>query len=440
MPPRRLSALVVTQIGSTIGSAVSGFALSFWIFQKTGSTVWLSLLLVANSLPGILVGPWAGVVVDRWSRRRVMLLADTVSAAATAIALLLFATGRISTGAVLVLVVILSVSLAFQEPAYGAALPSLAPPNRLVRINSAVSLGMALALVVGPPTGATLLAFGGLVAPLALDLVTFVLAAGVLLRLRFAGDEPAGADQPILQPMRAWTLLKSSPGMLTLLGMAITVNVVLGVTNTLIFPLALGVASDTVAGLVIGAGGVGLLLGGLGASVIGDRFTLRAITAVGLSLCAVGFLVAAFARGPVGVAAGYGLSALLLPAVFASSRAVLQVTAEPRRLGRVLALFRTCALVSFPVGMLLAGPLADHLFGPAFARGGDLAAWLDGILGPAPARNAAAPFLLAATVMVITAVRAGRSQKLAGLERIMADRRAADAVPDPVPIIVPSTP
>ena len=73
------------QLVSLVGSALTGFALAVWVFQETGSATRLALVLLSTILPGIVLGPLAGALVDRWDRRWAMILSDSGAAVGTLI-------------------------------------------------------------------------------------------------------------------------------------------------------------------------------------------------------------------------------------------------------------------------------------------------------------------------------------------------------------------
>lgn len=421
--PRGLRPLLGTQLASTVGSTTSGFALALWLYGATGSVTWLGAVFVATTLPGTLLGPWAGTVVDRHPRRLTMLVADAVAAMATVGLLVAVALGATAPLLVVLATLVLSSASAFQEPAYGAAVAGLAPPEQLDRVNGVVQLGPAVGTVAGPALAAGLLALGGLPLVLLVDLATFLIATATLALLRFDGDTGAGTDAPRGRAAlrEGWRVLAGSPGLRVLAGTSAGLNLLFGFVNVLLIPLVVGFADEAGAGLVLSLVGAGMVVGSLGRAAIPT--TGRASRVIAGSVAAIGLgvlVVAARPSLPV-VAVGALLFALPVPVVSATARSVLQRAVPRHLLGRVLSLQRALVTAALPIAYLSAGPLTDGVFGPAMGPGGALAPSLGTVVGTGPGRGAAALFVLCGVGIVLLAVRLGTHREL---------RRLADGPSD----------
>jgi MFS family permease len=108
------------QLVSLTGSGLTSFAVGVWVFLQTGSTTAYALILAFTSIPSLLVGPFAGALVDRWDRRKAMLLSDTGAAACTLIILLLLSSDKLQIWHLYLLLVISASFATFQWPAYSA--------------------------------------------------------------------------------------------------------------------------------------------------------------------------------------------------------------------------------------------------------------------------------------------------------------------------------
>lgn len=415
---RTMPALLSTQLASTVGSSMSGFALALWLFGETGSATWLGLLLLGNTLPGILLGPWAGALADRWPRRLAMLLADGLGASATLVAVALIATERLEPWHLLGVTAVLSTSAAIQEPAFGAALTTLADRDRLTRLNGVLQLGPAIGLAIGPAIAGVLLATGGLGLALGVDLATFVVAAVTLALLRFPADPgraAAAADRPRLRA--GWRVLRDDRGLFAIIMTAAAVNMLLGYVSVLTIPVVLGLGGEVAAGAVLGVTGAGMVVGSLAVAALGDRD--RPATVIGLSLATLGIgtVLAGLRPNLLVVAAGVLVLAIAVPFASAAARALVQRTVPDDLLGRVLGLQRTLATAAIPVAHVTAGPLADRVFEPALAPGGRLAATVGTVIGTGGGRGAAAMFVLAGIGVVLLGLRLLRHPGIRDLER-----------------------
>ncbi len=175
----------VGQFVSTLGSSLTAFAAAWWVFERTGSATQFSLTVLFEVLPFVVLSPFAGVIVDRYSRRQVIILSDTVAALSSGLLLLLLLAGRLEVWHVYLATLFNSVANVFQGPAYGASISLLVPKERLGRANGLVQLSRASGRLVAPVAAGFLLAVLGLEGVIAVDLVTFAVALATLLLVRF---------------------------------------------------------------------------------------------------------------------------------------------------------------------------------------------------------------------------------------------------------------
>src|SRR5262245_2384232 len=112
---------------SVIGSSLTNFALGVWVYQTTGSATQFALLALFSSVPGILVSPFAGVLIDRWDRRYVMILSDVGAGMCTFIMAILLAAGQLQVWHIYILVAISNMFSAFQWPAFSAVTTLIVP-------------------------------------------------------------------------------------------------------------------------------------------------------------------------------------------------------------------------------------------------------------------------------------------------------------------------
>lgn len=402
-----LRALLGTQLSSSIGSATSGFAIALWLYGQTGSVTWLGAVFVANTLPGTLLGPWAGTVVDRHPRRTVMLVADAIAAVATlALAGALLA-GAAAPALLVTAVLVISSTAAFQEPAYGAAVATVTARGQLDRVNGVVQFGPAAGTVAGPALAAGLLAIGGLPLVLVVDLVTFAVASATLGILRFDGDVvPTGSAPPSREALKAgWRFLIGSPGLRTLALSATGLNLFFGFVNVLLIPLITGFADETSAGIVLSLAGIGMVVGSLARAAIPNRGRPSLVIAGSYLLIGLGVLVVSARPSLLVVGLGVVLFAVPVPVIGATAQAIRQRVVPKELLGRVLALQRAIVTAALPLAYLSAGPLTDGVFEPAMAEGGGLASSLGALVGTGPGRGAAALFLLCGVGIVMLALR-----------------------------------
>lgn len=352
------------QAFSLFGSMVVQFALVWWLALTTGSPVVLAIAAFVAIAPQVVLTPFAGALVDRWNRRRVMIAADGAIAAVTAVLVLLFATGLIDVWHVYVAAFLRAIGGGFHHPAMTASTTLMVPRQQLSRVgglNQALNGGLG---IVAPPVAALLLLALPMHLVLAVDIGTAAVAIGTLFVIPIPQPARAPEGKSILGDMReGFRYLWTWKAMLLILAIAMALNFLLVPAVTLVPVLVvnhfLGGAPEFAA--LQSSLGVGLLLGGLLLGAWGG-FKRRMVTVnVGLAFMGVGSLVVGVVPSTgfyiaLGATFLMGFSASL---VNGSIMAVMQATVPPEMQGRVFALLGAGATAMTPIGLAIAGPVAE---------------------------------------------------------------------------------
>jgi len=424
---RTFLTLWLGQTVSLLGSGLSSFALGVWVYQRTGSVTQFALTLFFNVLPGVLLSPVAGALVDRWDRRRAMLVSDAGAGASTlAIALLPFA-GQLEGGHIYAAVAASSAFQSLRWPALSASIPLLVPKEALGRANGLVQTGMALAQTFAPLLAGVLLGVLGLAGLVLLDVLTFACAVLTLLIIRIPKPRPATGDGPRRPLLReaayGWTYIAQRPGLMALLLLFTACNFIMGLLTVLITPMVLSFTTPEVLGRVLSATGAGMLAGGLVMSLWGGpRRRILGIFAT-LMLQGLALLIGGLRPSALLIAAASFLFLFGFPVLSASSQAIWQSKVAPGVQGRVFAMRQMLALSSIALARLAAGPLADQVFEPLLAPGGPLAESVGRVLGVGPGRGIALFFLVLGIAELLVLAAAWSYPRL---------RRLEDEVPDAV--------
>lgn len=419
------------QVVSMLGSGLTGFALGVWVYQTTGSVTRFALISFFVALPGIVLSPIAGALVDRWDRRWAMILSDSGSGACTLILALLLGTGRLEIWHIYVLQAISSAFGAFQWPAFAATTTLLVPKHHLGRASGMSQLGLAASQILAPGMAGALVARIGVPGVILIDFTTFLVALVTLLFVRFprprATAEGSADRGAILAEARVgWRFIRQRPGLLALLLLFATTNFSLAILQVLVTPLVLGFASAEVLGVVLSVAGFGMLAGGLVMSLWGGP--RRRINGIFLFLAVQGgiLLLGGLRPSAVLVASAAFVFLFAAPVLDGCSQAIWQTKVPPDLQGRVFAVRRMVAWSTLPLAYLLAGPLADRVFEPLLAPDGPLAGTVGRVLGVGEGRGIGLLFMTLGT-MVLAAVAAGfRYPRLRRLESELPDAGVED--------------
>ncbi|WP_102126144.1 MFS transporter [Deinococcus planocerae] len=388
---RRYWAIFTGQALSLTGSAMTQFVLLWWITDTTGSVGALATAGMAALLPQALLGPLGGTFADRYSRRVIMIAADTVSALCMLVLIALFATGRVELWHVYTMMFIRSSMQAFQGPAAAASTAMLVPASFLPRAAGLNQTLQGIMTVAAAPLGALAIGALPLGAALGIDVVTALLGILPLLvfrvpQRRLAREERAGVWAEFREGVR---LVWRHPGLRQLYGVMAAVVLVIMPTFTLT-PLLVkehfGGGAGQVA-LMEGLSGVGMIAGGLAVAVLAPRRRVATVL-VAFALSCLAVALTALAPGDAFWLAvvWWVVSGVTFSFGNAPMTAVLQTVIPNQLQGRALSLLSTVMGLAGPVGLALAAPLGEWLgVRGLFVAAGVLSALasLAGFLSPA---------------------------------------------------------
>lgn len=409
---------------SLLGSRLTGFALSVWVFQRTGSVTLFGTAVVLLTLPGVLAAPAAGALVDRWSRRRAMVVSNAGAALTTLAAALLLLGGHLEVWHLCLILAANSIFDSLQQPAYLAAVTLLVPRESFGRTSGLMQLSLAGARVLAPALAGFLIAAIGLPAVLLVDFATFLVALATVLPLRLPELPAAGPGDrgPFHQEIReGWRYIRERPALLQLAALFAGGSFLLSMLEVLMLPLILTLASVAAAGAVSSAVGLGMLCGSLAMSAWGGPpRRVHGILLFSL-LQGLALMLAGWRADLTLVTAAFFLFAVSMPVVNGCNQVLWQSKTPPELQGRVFAFRRLSAQLVAPVGMLLAGPLADRVCEPLLAPGGALEESLGQWLGTGQGRGIGMLLVLLGLATLAMVLAAAFSTRLQHIE---------DEVPD----------
>lgn len=366
---------------SSIGTLIGQFALIWWLTRETGSAVVLANASMLALAPSILLAPFVGPLIDRWNRRVVILAFDSFIALVSLWLAYLFWSGTLQVWHVYVLMLLRAFGSVFHSPAFLASVPLMVPQRNLTRI---AGLGFTLngiKGILGPSLGALCMELLPLHGVMLVDVGTALPAIAPLVFLRI--PQP---DEKHIREIRAasyFSNLKEGlgfvlhwPGLLILLGGVAVLKIVLSpafrFTPLLIFEtFGRGSAGYGTYQALVGAG---LALGG-GILTAWGGFKKR-INTVLVGFMGMGIGAAAIGYVPkmafwIVLAAGFGIG-FMTAMNSAPINAILQASIPKHIQGRVFSLFGSLVSLTTPIGLAIAGPLADRIGVPALFRMGGL--------------------------------------------------------------------
>jgi len=418
-PARNMHVFFIVWAGQTasiVGSALTSFALGIWVYQQTGSFTQFALIGLFTVLPRVLLSPLAGVLVDRWSRRMVMILADAGAGVCTLALALLFHAGTIEIWHIYLLSGISAVFGTLQWPAYSAATTLLVNKEQLGRANGMIQLGQALSEILAPALAGVLVLTTHVQGVILVDFATFLIAVGTLLFVRF----PEPAKKPTTSTGIAslwsemgfgWRYIVARPGLLGLLVFFALVNFLWGMVGALITPMILGFASADLLGIIISIAGIGMLCGSLIMSAWGGpKNQVAGILLFELS-SGICFMLIGLRPWAWLVALGVFGAHLTIAVINGSNQTIWQRKVAPEIQGRVFATRQMIARSTAPLAYAIAGPLADRVFEPLVNAGG-----FTQIVGAGVGRGVGLLFIVMGIVKVAISLGAYLSPRIRHIE------------------------
>lgn len=392
------NALWFGQMISIIGSGLTGFALRVWAFEQTASVTQFALITFFYGLPGILISPFAGVLVDRWDRRITMILSDFGAALSTLGILLLVVADQLQTWHIYVAVAIISLFGAIQEPASQATVSLLIPKHKLGRANGMMQIGPAVSRIVAPFLAGLLIVTIGLKGVAQIDLATFLFAVIVLFAIRIpsqtknsqvetAVTKPKNKASYIDDVKLGWHYLRERAGLYSLMILSIAINLTQGMVLVLIAPIVLSFANAQTLGWVFAISGTGALLGAIAMSVWGGpKRKINGFFIFG-TLRSILLLLGGLQPNAWLIAIASALYLFCSQITSASITTLWQTKIPSQIQGRVFSTLRLIAVFFFPLGQILAGPLSDYVFQPMLETDGILANSVGRIVGVGAGRG-----------------------------------------------------
>jgi DHA3 family macrolide efflux protein-like MFS transporter len=426
----------IGQIVSLLGSAMTGFAVTIWVFEGTEKATALALTGFFFVTPMLVLSPIAGAMVDRYDRRWMMILSDLASGMTTIVVLLLYLSGHLAVWHLFITNAISGAFQSFQWPAYSAAITLMLPKEHYARANAMLELAGSGSQIFAPMLAGALLAPLGLVGILVIDIVSFVVAIATLLVIEIPEPERSRADihgqgNLLQESVYGFDYIIRRPSLLGLQLVFLAGNFSYSLAFAVLAAMILARSgNDRLAlGSVLSAGAAGGLVGGLGMAAWGGPKRRIHGVLVGWTLAGVlGGVLVGLGRTMLLWIVGAFTADMVTPLINGSNQAIWQVKVTPEVQGKVFSIRRLIAWFVMPISALLAGPLADLQLEPAMAPGGHFAKLLGRLVGTGPGAGMALLFVGAGIMTALAGVVGYLFPVVREVEDRLPDHDAVDAL------------
>ncbi|MXY44194.1 MAG: MFS transporter [Dehalococcoidia bacterium] len=437
---RAFYALAGGQFVSTIGSGMTRFGLGLWVLDRTGDVTAYTTLLFAAILPlgvaSLLVGP----LVDRWNRRWTMIFANAGASGPTLFVALLYYTDALTVWHLYIALVVNGIASAFILPALEASTPMLVKPDRLGNASGVTAMLQSVDAILSPILAVPLYLTFGLGVVFAVDFATFAISI-VALVLSIVPQparvlEEAGAS--IWSEFRFGFryIVERRPFLYLIFFVTASMLLMPGFGYALATPLALSFSNETGAAVMMTSFGVGSLVSGALLAVWGGPKRRMDGILGAMALAGLGAVVVGLRENLPLTAAGVFIIGFGFVFAIGLNRVIWQAKAAPDVLGRVFSLRVMLGVCAMSLGVLTAGPLAEHVFGPLMAPGGSLADSVGSFIGVGAERGMALIYIISGMSLVGLAAASLMIRPIWRLEDVLPDQESqnkTDAGPSPQP-------
>lgn len=359
--------IYIGQAFSLLSSSAVQFAIIWWITVETGSAIALTLASVVGLLPQVVIGPFAGVWIDRYNRKTIMIVSDSVVAASSLILGISFFLGTPSMIFIYIILSIRALGETFHKPAIQTAIPQLVPKSELTKAGGLGQMVNSATNMLGPMLGALLMSITSLRYVMLADIVGAALAILTLSSIKLNKPEMTSATKSkILTDMKqAFLVIKSNKALIRISIPVLTTSIVFLPLGSLL-PLMvkeyfLGGAWHN--GIVKTLFSTGMLTSAMVIGVTGGlkrQFLMISLSSLLLGTCSlIGgllpssgfwiFCIVVFIMGTTGMLGNIPYTAYI------------QRTVPQENLGKVLSLVTSLMSLGIPVGMIIAGPVAETI-------------------------------------------------------------------------------
>ncbi len=379
------------QIVSVLGSSMTGFGLTIWMYEQTKSATAMGLMQVAFITPFLVLSPIAGVMVDRHNRKLMMMVSDLAAGLSTIAMLILFATGHMHFWYLYVANIVNGIGNTFQWPAYSAAISTMVSKQQYGRANGMMSLIEAGPGVLAPFLAGALLPFIKITGIMFIDVATFILAIGALLVVFIPQPERTvegqkGRGNLVKEAAYGFQYIFQRPSLLGLQLVFFAGNLFSGMSGTLLAPMILARTNSNtlIFGSVQTAGAIGGIIGGVLMSAWGGfKRRVHGVLA-GWAISGIFVAMLGVSRGLPMWVISMVLVQFVVPLIDSSNQSIWQAKVAPDVQGRVFSARRLIAWFTNPISPIIAGTLADFVFEPAMKTQTSLANIFGRLVGTGP--------------------------------------------------------
>ena len=375
-PLKNFLILWSTQSVSQLGSSITAFALTLWLYETTGSSLSTAALTICSYAPYVLMSIFAGALTDRFDKKKTMLVCDLFAVLCTIVVFGLFHTNRLMIWHLYALNIVSGLMNTVQQPASEVAMTLIIPEAYYQKTSGLRSLSRSLISVLNPLIATALYSFAGLNGVVAADVGSFIIAFTALqFFIQIPESKNARKESIFLLAKEGLGFLKNNPMIMTLLLFLSGINLISSAFDATLpgYVLPNPKGGQTILGIVTSCSGAAMMIGSLIVSVLPkpkDRVKIVYLTML-FSMGTENFILA-FSREPILWCIGLIIGWLFVPVMSTNLEVILRGSIPVELQGRVYACRNTVQFFTIPIGLFLGGFMVDNICEPFMVKCGDL--------------------------------------------------------------------
>ena len=399
---------------SNIGSGMTAFALSVYVYEKTGSVSYISLITLLSFMPSIILSPIGGLLADRYDRRLLMIIGDLFSGLGLIYILWNIQAGEKSIVPIFVGITFSSIFTSLLEPSYRATLTDILDEENYAKASGLIQAAGSAKYLISPVIAGMILSVADIRVILLLDILTFITTCLMIFLVRKSmNSETQNYKKDSFKGLlEGLFIIKENRGVYSLVIIMFFVCFFMGFIQILIRPMILALSSVKTAGMMESLCAAGLLIGSLWIGIAGIKKNYSKILAVACFFCGIFMSMTGVNENLAIIGISTFLFFSTLPFMNSCADVLVRVSVPNELQGRVWGLISLITQMGTVTAYIISGVMADYIFEPMFNKNGILVENIGMIIGTGKGRGIGFMLILSGMGMLIMAIVIWKNGKI----------------------------
>lgn len=403
---------------SNIGSGMTAFALSIYVYKLTGNVVSVSLITLASFLPTILLSPLGGALADRYDRRILMIIGDFFSGLGVLFILLNIQFGSPNLLLILLCISFSSIFVALLEPSFKATVTDLLPKEDYAKASGMVQISGNAKYLLSPILAGILLSTYNIKIILIIDILTFIITITIVLLIRksIKKNIKNNKNNFFIELREGFVYLKSKKGIKNLVLLMTFVCFFMGFLQTLIVPMVLDLSNEKIVGILESSCAIGMVISSIIISVIGIKKKHTKILSLFGMLAGIFMSLGGISTNLYIIGISMFLFFLCLPFINTAADVLIRSNVDNKFQGRIWGIISLISQLGTAIAYISSGILADYVFEPLLHENGILTSTIGNIIGIGKGRGIDLMLIIAGIGMFLTMYIVRKNKSVIKLE------------------------